>query len=36
MIAHGISIGLGVSDLSRIELKGDKVPELEQIRKQMI
>ncbi len=36
MIAHGISIGLGVSDLSRIVLKGDKVPELEQIRKQMI
>jgi len=36
IIAHGIEIGLGISDLSQIILKGEKVPELEQIRKQMI
>ena len=36
MIAHGIEIGLGISDLSQIVLKGEKVPELEQIRKQMV
>ena len=36
MIAHGIEIGLGISDLSQIVLKGKGVPELEQIRKQMV
>jgi len=36
MIARGIEIGLGIPDLSRMTLKGENVPELEQIRKQMV
>jgi len=35
MIARGVEIGLGVSNLSQIELKAQNVPELERIRKQM-
>jgi hypothetical protein len=35
MIAHGISIGLGVSALSQIDLKGYKVSELADIQNQM-
>jgi len=36
MIARGVEIGLGISDFSQMTLKGENVPELEQIRKQMV
>jgi uncharacterized protein (DUF362 family) len=35
MIARGIEIGLGVSDLSQIDLRASGVPELDKIRAQM-
>jgi uncharacterized protein (DUF362 family) len=36
IIARGIEIGLGAANLSQIELKAENVPELEQIKEQMI
>jgi hypothetical protein len=36
IIARGIEIGLGVSDLSQIDLKAANVPEMDSIKAQMI